>query len=203
MTYDFNSAEQQREGGLIPDGVICTVHMTVRPGNSGEGGWLKRSKGGDSSALDCEFTVVEGPHAKRKFWSLFTVEGTTEGHAKAGEISASRLRGILESAKGIRPDDESDAAKAGRRVNSWGDFDGLRFVAKIGVEKGKDGYKDKNTLDAAVTPDRKAYVKPEQVAKAAGSLAPVGQAAAQVAQQAAPAGKPSWASAGKPSWASA
>ena len=193
MTYDFNTAETQREGGLIPDGTIAVVHLTVRPGNSGEGGWLKRSKGGDSQAMDCEFTVVDGPFAKRKFWSLFTVEGTTEGHAKAGEISASRLRGILESAKGIRPDDETDAAKNGRRVNSWGDFDGLRFVAKIGIETAKpgSGFKDKNTLDAAITPDRKTWLKVEQVAKAP-SVAPSLAAATQAAIAS---GKPAWASA--------
>lgn len=194
MAFDFNNAQEQREGGLIADGTIAVVHMTVRPGNAGEGGWLKRSKNGDSQAMDCEFTVVEGPFAKRKFWSLFTVEGTTEGHAKAAEISASRLRGILESAKGIRPDDESDAAKAARRVNSWGDFDGIRFVAKIGIEKAKEGsgYKDKNTLDAAVTPDRKAWVKVEQVAKQQ-NMAPIGVVAQQAAV-APVAGKPSWAS---------
>lgn len=192
MAFDFNSAPEQREGGLITDGTVAVVHLTIRPGNSGEGGWLKRSKGGDSQALDAEFTVVEGQFTKRKFWSLFTVEGTTEGHAKAAEISASRLRGILESAKGIRPDDESDAAKNGRRVTSWGDFDGLRFVAKIGIEKGKDGYKDKNTLDAAVTPDRKAWVKVEQVAKTATTAVPSSLAAATATAVAS--GKPAWAS---------
>lgn len=195
MTFDFNNAQEQREGGLIADGTIAVVHMTVRPGSAGEGGWLKRSKAGDSSAMDCEFTVVDGPFAKRKFWSLFTVEGTTEGHAKAAEISASRLRGILESAKGIRPDDESDAAKSARRVTSWGDFDGMRFVAKIGIEKGRDNYKDKNTLEAAVTPDRKTWVKVEQVAKQT-TMQPIGVAASNVAQKAAQpaAGKPAWAS---------
>lgn len=192
MSFDFNNAQEQREGGLIADGTIAVVHLTVRPGNAGEGGWLKRSKAGDSQAMDCEFTVVDGPFAKRKFWSLFTVEGTTEGHAKAGEISASRLRGILESAKGIRPDDESDAAKNARRVSSWGDFDGLRFVAKIGIEKGNEGYKDKNTLDAAITPDRKTWVKVDQVQKpASGGFQQVGAAVAAQASQSA--GKPSWA----------
>ncbi len=191
MAFDFNNAPEQREGGLIADGTIAVVHMTVRPGSAGEGGWLKRSKDGSSQAMDCEFTVVDGPFAKRKFWSLFTVEGTSEGHAKAAEISASRLRGILESAKGIRPDDESDTAKAGRRVTSWGDFDGLRFVAKIGIEKAKpdSGYKDKNTLDAAVTPDRKAWVKVEQV-KVPGVASPSIAAAAAHSNGAA---KPSWA----------
>ncbi len=193
MSLDFNGAQEQREGGLIPDGTVAVVHLTVRPGNSGEGGWLKRSKGGDSQALDCELTVVDGPFAKRKLWSLFTVEGTTDGHAKAGEISASRLRGILESAKGIRPDDESDAAKAARRVSSWGDFDGLRFTAKIGIEKAKEGsgFKDKNSLEVAITPDRKAWVKVEQIQKAVPAVASPSLAGA--AATAAP-GKPAWAS---------
>lgn len=194
MAYDFNSAPEQRNGDLIPDGTIVPVHLTIRPGNSGEGGWLKRSKAGDSMALDCEFTVTEGPHAKRKFWSLFTMEGTSEGHQKAADISASRIRAILESAHNIRPDDESDAAKTKRRLSSWGDLDGLRFVAKVGIEKGKDGYKDKNALSEVITPDRKQWSKVEQVAKQQG-FQQVG-AVAQQAVAAAQAGnnKPAWAS---------
>lgn len=195
MALDFNGAEEQREGGLITDGTVAVVHLTIRPGNSGEGGWLKRSKDGGSQALDCEFTVVEGPFAKRKFWALFTVEGSTEGHAKAAEISASRLRGILESAKGIRPDDESDTAKNGRRVTTWGDFDGLRFIAKIGIEKAKrdSGFKDKNTLDVAVTPDRQAWRKVEQV-KQAGVAHVAGPSLAAATATAIASGKPAWAS---------
>lgn len=194
MVYDFNGAEAQRENSLIPDGTIAVVHLTLRPGNAGEGGWLKRSKTGDSQALDCEFTVVDGQYSKRKFWSLFTVEGTTDGHAKAAEISASRLRGILESARGIRPDDESEAAKNSRRVNSWGDFDGLRFIAKIGIEKGKDGYKDKNTLAAVITPDKKDWMKVDQVAKPVQTLAQAAAPAIAAAQtNGAAAAKPAWA----------
>jgi hypothetical protein len=191
MPIDFNNAEAQREGGLIPEGTVAVVHMTVRPGNAGDGGWLKRSKNSESMALDVEFTVVEGPFAKRKFWGLFTLEGVTEGHQKAADISASRLRAILESAKGIRPDDESETAKAGRRMNTWGDFDGLRFVAKIGIEKAKEGtnFKDKNCLDAAVTPDRKAWVKVEQV-KASSPVAAV----VPIATPAKDVKKPAWAS---------
>jgi hypothetical protein len=191
MAYDFNNAEPQREGGLIPDGTIATVHLTIKPGSAGEGGWLKRSKNGESQALDAEFTVVNGPFAKRKFWTLFTLEGITDGQKKAGDISASKLRAILESARGIRPDDESDTAKAARRIDSYGDLDGLRFIAKIGVEKAKEGsgFKDKNTLDLAVTPDKKDWQKVEQVAKPAQAAAPAG------ANGAAPAiAKPAWAS---------
>jgi hypothetical protein len=190
MAIDFNNAEPQREGGLIPENTIAVCHMTIRPGGAGDGGWLKRSKDGSSLAIDAEFTIVEGPFAKRKFWKLYTVQGATEGHAKAAEISTSQLRAILESARGIRPDDESEAAQQGRRLNAWGDLDGIRFIGKVGIEKGKDGYKDKNTLWAAVTPDKKDWVKVDQVA-AAPSLAPAAQAVAQNAAKAA--GKPGWA----------
>lgn len=193
MAYDFNTASEQRSGELIPEGTLAPVHLTVRPGNAGEGGWLKRSKTGDSMALDCEFTVTEGPHAKRKFWSLFTVEGTTEGHQKAADISGSRIRAILESARGIRPDDESEQARAGRRINTWGDLNDVRFIAKIGIEKGKDGYKDKNTLVEVITPDRKQWARVEQPARQQSTFQPVGAAVAAVAQQAAPANKPAWA----------
>lgn len=197
MPFDFNNASEQKEGGLIPTGTLAPVHMTIRPGASGEGGWLKRSRAGDSMMLDCEFTVTEGPFAKRKFWTLMTVEGVTEGQQKAADISASRIRGILESARGIRPDDESPAGKSARQISSWGDLNNIRFLAKIGVEIGKGEYKgkDKNTLDFAVTPDRQAWQKIEQVAQQS-SFQPIGVAASNVAQAAAAApvaGKPSWA----------
>lgn len=171
---DFNAAEPQRDMGLIDDGTVAVVQINVRPGHAGEGGWLKRSKTGESEALDCEFTVVDGPYAKRKFWTLFTLGGISEGQKKAGDISGSRIRGILESARGIKPDDQSDAAKAARQIDDWGDLDGLRFIAKIGVEKGKDGFKDKNVLEVAVTPDRTAWKKVEQTLRQATAVASIG-----------------------------
>jgi hypothetical protein len=157
FSYDFNDADTQRNFDVIPDGTIATLRMTVRPGSAGEGGWLRRSKDGNSEALDCEFVVRDGPLAKRKFWSLFTVAGSTPGHAEAAKISAGKLRAILESARGIKPDDKSDAAKEARCIKSYGDLNGLTFVARIGVEPPQNGYKAKNRLDHIVTPDAKAW----------------------------------------------
>src|SRR5215831_21051957 len=97
-SYDFNDADTQRKLDVIPHGTIATVRMTVRPGSAGEGGWLRRSKDGGSEALDCEFVVLDGPFAKRKLWTLFTVAGSTQGHAEAAKISAGMLRAMLESA---------------------------------------------------------------------------------------------------------
>jgi hypothetical protein len=156
-SYDFNDADTQRNFDVIPHGTIATVRMTVRPGSAGEDGWLRRSKDGNSEMLDCEFVLLDGPFAKRKFWTLFTIAGTTPGHGEAANISAGKLRAMLESARGIKPDDTSDAAKQARRIGSYGDLNGLSFIARVGVEPPQNGYKAKNRLDHVVTPDEKAW----------------------------------------------
>lgn len=187
MSMDFNTAGEQRTLELVPDGTVCTVQMTVRPGSAGEGGWLKRSKAGDSEAVDAEFTVLEGPYAKRKFWTLLTVQGTSDGHQKAAEISGAKIRAILESARGVKPNDTGPDATAKRRIASWGDLDGLRFVTKVSVERGRDGFKDKNVLGEVITPDRKGWVQAEQVTRpAAPTAAPPPQGNGMA--------KPAWAS---------
>jgi len=166
---DFNDATgKQRSTDLIPANTVATVAMHVRGGNAGPGGWLKRSKDGRSEALDCEFTVIDGDFARRKFWGLLTLAGTTDGHGQMGETNRALLCAILESARGIMPKDMSEAAKQARQVESYGDFDGLCFIAKIGIKKGEpkpDGtgnYADKNVLLEAITPDHKQWYSVEQ-----------------------------------------
>ena len=143
--------------------------------------------------LDAEFVVVDGPHAKRKLWESLIISGTTDGHTKAAEISRGRLRAILESARGIKPNDTSKEAREARTAE-LGDFDGLRFIAKIGIEKGRpkndgsgENYPDRNTIAAVITPDRKDWHTVEQVPRPAGPVA--GDAAVVV-----PIAKPAWAS---------
>jgi hypothetical protein len=159
--FDFNDAGEQKTFDVIPDHTICTVQMTIKPGGAGPDNWLTRAKSGTSAHLACEFIVVDGPHAKRKFWNRYTVEGTD--HAAAIDISRKALKAMLESARGIRPQDESEAAKAGRQTKGWADFDQLRFIVRVGVEPPKDGYDAKNTIREVITPDRQAWKKPEQV----------------------------------------
>lgn len=154
---NLNSADEQRS--VIPAGTALDLVMRVRPGGEGEGGFLKRSKGGDSKALDAEFTVIGGQYDKRRIYGLFTVEGVTQGHAQAREISFQKLRAIVESARGIRPDDKSEAAVKARDVG-WGDFNGMAFMAKVAVEPPRQNpqtgewYSAKNTLGEVIAPDR-------------------------------------------------
>jgi hypothetical protein len=161
--FDFNDADQQRSLDVIPANTICTLHLTIRAGGAGDG-WLKRSADGNSEGLDCEFVVVdEGPYHKRKLWQLFTLRGTESRHAEAGEISRATLRAVLESARGIRPDDKSDKAQAARKVSGWQDLDQLRFMARIGVRPPRDGYQAKNTIVEVITPERQTWKQPPQI----------------------------------------
>ena len=172
MPYDYSSAPPPRDNiELIPAGTVASVQMRILAGNAGEDGLLKRSKDPKKDPcemLNCEFVLVDGPYARRKFWGNFVLEGTTAGHAQAAEISRGILRGILESARNILPDDMSDQARA-RRMADLKDFDNIAFIARIGIEKGKpnpktpgENYEDKNILAAVITPDKKEWHPVEQ-----------------------------------------
>jgi hypothetical protein len=129
-TLDLNDAGPQRSFDLIPAGTVASVQMTIRPGGIGEDGWLKRSNDGGAEMLDCEFVIVDGEFAKRKIWQLLLLSGTTDGHATAAEISRAFLRGVLESARNIKPNDVS-AEAYDRRKAGFADFNGMRFIARL------------------------------------------------------------------------
>ena len=160
MSYDFNSADKQTDMDVIPAGTIVSLVMTIRAGGQGDGGWLTQSKNSDAQMLDCEFTVAEGPYAKRKIWQYLVLSGgklNDKGESIAAGISRSMLRAILESARNVDPNDMSDAAVSKRRAD-WNDFCGLTFLAKLGVDKDKTGqYSDKNRIQSVITPNMKEY----------------------------------------------
>ena len=168
--FDFNTAESPRpRGGVIPNNTVAQVVLALRFGGHGPDRVLKASSRSGALMLDCEFTVMGGPHDTRKFWSLFVVDGDTEGHAQAAGISRGQLRAIVESARGINPLDTSPEARAGRQIASFADLDGMVFTALIGVEKGKpmadgsgDVYDDKNILSMALTPEDSRYIRSGQ-----------------------------------------
>jgi hypothetical protein len=191
--FDFNDAGEQKNFDVIPANTICTLQLTVRPGGAADDGWLKRSADGASEGLDVEFTVVDGQYAKRKVWQLFTVRGTTPGHATAGEISRNTLRAILESARGVRPDDKSEAAQAARKTGGWADFDGLRFIARLGVRPPQGNYPAKNSILEVITPERQAWRKVEQIARPTGSNGAAAPPSAPAQPAANAIARPQWA----------
>jgi len=159
--YDLNTADKQSSFDLIPAKTIVKAIMTIRPGGQGDGGWLTDSKTSDAQMISGEFVVTEGEYAKRRWWQYMVISGgkqDAKGNSIAGNISRQTLRAILESARGINPDDITPEAMAKRQIKSWGDFNGIEFICRIGVEKDKTGqYDDKNKILEVITPDMKDY----------------------------------------------
>lgn len=164
--YDLNDTEPMRTSEIIPDGSFAKVIMTIRPGGVDgpfeiDRGLLKPSTTADSDvlSLDCEFTVTDGPHARRKFWHSFTVSGgkvDEKGVSVGWNISKRIFRAMIDSAFGLDPSDMSDVAKTKRQLRGLVDFDGIAFVAKVTVET-SDRYGDKNRLDRPVLPNEKEW----------------------------------------------
>ncbi len=164
--YDMNDAEPQKTSELIADGSFAKVALAIRKGGIDgsseiDRGLLKASMTSDVLMLDCEFTVTEGPHARRKFWQMFTVQGgklDEHGVSIGWKISKSTFRAMIDSALGLDPEDMSEATKAMRILRGLGDLNGISFVAKIKVEPSSDPrYGDQNRLDRVVLPNEKEW----------------------------------------------
>ena len=162
--FDYNDADRQFD--LIPDNTVAPMIMHIKPGGQGDGGWLRASQNSDAMMLECEFVVLEGPFARRKIFQFMVVSGgkqNEKGESIAGGITRSNIRAMLESARNVRPEDMSPEATQKRCCpGGWADLEGLCFVAKIGIEKGQNGYNDKNKIKAVITPDMKEYMPIQQ-----------------------------------------
>jgi hypothetical protein len=114
------------------------------------------------------------------------------------------IRGLLNSARNVHPQDNSPQASAARRINGFVDLDGIEFIARVDIEKDGRG-DDRNIVRLAVEPDSKEYAAfmgvPSKVQSGGGSSgAPAATPAPAYAPPAnVPAARP--AVAGKPSWA--
>jgi hypothetical protein len=166
--YDLNDAQPQLPpiGELIPDGTFAKIRMTIRPGGLNgstpiDAGLLKASQSSDAKMLDCEFTVVDGPYARRKFWQNFTVAGgkvDDKGQSKGWNISKSAFRAMVDSALGLDPKDESPVAKQKRVIQGLKQLDGINFVGRIMVEPASSSqYKPQNKLANVVLPKDPQY----------------------------------------------
>ena len=154
MAINLNNVGEQLNFGVIPEGTICEVKMCIRRGDADQEGIMKRFAEGACRGLDCEFGI-EAPeeYAGRKIFKTMVLEGTTDGHAKAVDISRKMLRAIVDSKHGLKHNDESAAARAKREVSSLLEFDGVRIMFRVGVEPPKGGYPAKNTIRQVITPD--------------------------------------------------
>jgi hypothetical protein len=194
-TMDFNSAEPQ-SSVLIPHGTLARVTLSMQPGGAGPDGWLTQSRTSEAVYLNSEAVVLEGPYARRRVFTRIGLKGKSvneRGEDTYANRGRSLLRGILESARGIKSSDQSEHARAARTIGSYGDLNGVVFVAKIVVESDRsDPTADKrNAIGAAIGPDRAEYAALMGGAPAPASNTPTSPPPTAAAS--APAPTPPWA----------
>ena len=201
--FDFQDADPQQSGfDPIPKGVIAPMRMILKPGGYDDpsqgwtGGYATQSFDTGAIYLSAEFVVTGGDYAKRKLWSnigLYSPKGPTWG-----QMGRSMIRGILNSARNVHPQDNSPQATSARRINGFHELDGIEFLARVDVEKDAKG-ENRNVVKLAIEPDHKEYaalmgVPPKVTTSGGNSGAPVQAAPANAApQRPAATGKPAWA----------
>jgi hypothetical protein len=190
-TFDLNAAETGGGSGqstsLIPENTVARAVLSIRPGGAGDGGWMKTSAAG-GLMIDTEWTIIDGPFAKRKIWKYMSLS------EKAAPITMRQLRAAIEGHHGLKPEDMSEAAQAKRRV-SLDQLSGIEACILIGIEAGTNGYEAKNTLKAVIAPGEGKYIARGSAPAAAPALASVAAfAPAPAAAAPAAVNKPAWAS---------
>ena len=156
---DYNDTAEQTDFTLIPSGTIVPVQLEIAPGGYNDpsmgwnGDWATQGNTG-SVYLNCKFIVQDGKYAKRKVYTnigLHSPKGNTWG-----EMGRSFIKALLNSAQGIDPKDMSPQAKRSRCIQSFGDLNGLCFIAEIGIEPDGKGV-DRNIIRKVIEPGNPAY----------------------------------------------
>ena len=166
---DFNDVpndSNQNEFELIPAGTVARVILTMKRGTEvipdySTQPMFKQGQTG-TKWLECEFTVVGGKYDRRKFWQNIMVDGgkinPESGMPWCKEIGIRTFRDIINSTFGLDPNDTSPEAAMKRKVNDLNVLDGAEFCVKIAVEKGTNGYADKNKMMVALATNSKEYI---------------------------------------------
>jgi hypothetical protein len=164
MSLDLSKTSTPRDfGALMPSGTTAPMQVRIKPGGHGEAGLLTpaETEKGRSAYLHLEYVITAGPHKDRKIWGRSTVEG--DNHAAAIEITQDLLGSLARSAFNFGMKDTGAEVEAKLKNFDLCMLDGLRFIGRIGVERGKmdsssgERWPDKNTVVAGVTRDQKEW----------------------------------------------
>lgn len=144
--FDVNSGKVSNSN-LIPRGTLVEVMLNIKE--------VKNSKETGGSYLNCELTVLSGPFEKRKIFTMIPDvwdQRNSEKWRDMGKVPLVRLAescGLFNTAQPesyAQFNGASDIMPIAQRIQ------GTRVVIRVGLEKGKDGNQDKNSVDEWGTP---------------------------------------------------
>ena len=160
--------DEGNDFSLIPHVTIARAILYIKPQIDGvtipdlaQDAIFRQSATSSAKWIECEFTIIGGQFDKRKVWHNLFFDGdkkNASGVSMSKEIGLRTLRGLVDSAKGLSPADMSPEANALRQIPSLDAINGMEFCIKIAVEKGTNGYEDKNKMLAPITVNQEGYI---------------------------------------------
>ena len=160
--------DEGNDFALIPHGTIVRVIMHIKPQMDGvyipdlaNDSIFRQSATTSAKWIECEFNIIGGQFDKRKVWHNIFFDGDKKnpsGVSMSREIGLQSLRKIIDSAKGLIPTDMSPEANAKRQISGLEALNGMEFCIKVAVEKGTNGYDDKNKMLSPVTVNQEGYI---------------------------------------------
>jgi len=144
--FDVNSGKTS-SSNLIPRGTLCEVMLNIKE--------VKNSKETGGSYLNCELTVLSGPFEKRKIFTLIPDvwdQRNSEKWRDMGKVPIVRLAESCGLFTTAQPESYAQFNGATDIMPIAQRIQGARVVIRVGLEKGKDGNQDKNSVDEWGTP---------------------------------------------------
>lgn len=135
LNFGHKVEEKSFDNTLIPKDTLVWCVLNVRR--------MQNSKQTNGRYMDIELTVAENqPYAKRKIWDKIADPFDANNSEEWRNMGYGAIRRILEAVKGASPDNPNSYV-----LNRLEDISGLTVPVLVGIEKGKDGYDDKNRAE--------------------------------------------------------
>ena len=131
-------AGQDMDNSLLPDNQMAFVRINYRE--------LHTNTNTGTRSLDLELTICENqPYAGRKIWMYMADPFWSQNSEKYNEMGKVHFARILEIGNNAGPNN-----LAGYDIGAWPDgfqnLNGMVAAVRIGIEKGENGYSDKNKV---------------------------------------------------------
>ena len=178
------SDDGPRDFELLPDGTVVRAFIKLTGGEYelpefGGGAYFKSSQSG-AKWMPIELTIIGGPYDKRKVWQNIFVDGAKtdeNGFSIAKRIGLETIKKMVDSHFALSMKDDSPEATQKRgSINGVHMLNGMQICFKIGIEKGSNGYPDKNKIKTVLTRDSQEFIAGDATA-AVPAATPTPQAA--------------------------
>jgi hypothetical protein len=188
---NVSMTETNNDFQLIPDGTIARAILLIKPNymvidEFSTVPMFKDSASTSAKWIEAEFTIVGGQFDKRKIWQNIFFDGDSkddQGISKARTNGLRTIRQLVDSMLGVDPKDITPETNAKRNIPGLDALNGQEYCIKIGIEKGTQGYSDKNKLVAPISVDQKGFIPKGSVGQVAPQVQPSPIAQPKVQQQ--------------------